>query len=81
MKLRQQVPSILSHGRVGAPEERLPDGIQTLDAEEIVHENMILSWRRDGTGMRTERHRGRIKAGDDWAVKDSISLSIRFLDA
>ena len=42
MKLRQEFSRVLDYGRVGAAKERLPQCVQALDAEKILHHNMAL---------------------------------------
>lgn len=42
MQLRQKVSCVLDHRRVSAAKERLPQHVQALDAEEVLHNNMVL---------------------------------------
>lgn len=43
MQLRQEISCVFDHGRIAAAEERLPQRVQALDAEKILHHDMALS--------------------------------------
>lgn len=65
MKLRQQVPRVFHDGRVRTPKKRLPKSVETLDAKEIFHHNMILH-----KGMENGK-RGRAEQGAGGHLADT----------